>query len=904
MIRRVATSLCLVAALLLAAPAALAQVVTVPTFEVARPTVGQFTNYTDVAASPDGTIVFIWGEDNYSGNEPRDAVLTRQYSGDGVPLAPSVRVDSSGYAFDPAISADPNGGYVAAWMRHSCPSMCATIGRRLDASGRPVGQELLLDSWFGWPIQVVGLSAGPAFFWESNGLWLGLYGPDGKARAARLPAIAGYANPYYLDIKAMADGGFVTTWFDLTTHASFGRIFAPDGTPHAPAFSLTDRMAVSHVAVSPLGGFTVVGGYTDQTDLSQWSDTHQLFMRSFTADGSPLGEQTLVHESVPGIEIMFADAEFDSAGNLYVVWTEANLRFVPDFPQHSPPKVRAFDPNGVPFGPALTTSGMPGFGVSTALLANGDFVNVWEGYPAPYTDGVYANIVRLCTPDTPGCDGTPPPTWTARPTSTRAPTSTPQPTATATAPLPTRTATPTRTPTPTATVPRCGDGVVNRGEQCDDGNLDDGDGCDSNCTRTRCGNGVVSGAEECDDGNLINDDGCDANCTYTGCGNRVVTGGEECDDGNWDDGDGCDSDCTVSRCGNWIVAGDEECDDGNVDNGDGCDRHCLIEECGNARIEGDEQCDDANWEDGDGCQIDCTLTPRHDSVMLPVDPIKITIPAGQDEVTKVVPVQVRNADVQPKPERPGHVIQLTAGDGDCPAGTIQGRPDFDRGEPGDQDSILVMGGTPKTAHVIVKVTRAAFPNLDNKVPQRCTLSFTAETVIDGNIDPTPENNTVTTELNVVAAAAGVSLAANQQSATVVPGFFVVSAKPLKVRVSAGTASLAKSVYVAVSTDDGASQLPPQTITIGTADGDCPAGTLGAADFNTGIAGAQSEATLAANRTARGKLPVVIAASGFAAASSKSPARCTALITTTQAGAPAASAHTTQLLIEVDDHNDY
>ena len=35
----------------------------------------------------------------------------------------------------------------------------------------------------------------------------------------------------------------------------------------------------------------------------------------------------------------------------------------------------------------------------------------------------------------------------------------------------------------------------------------------------RCGNGVLEGTETCDDGNLDNGDGCDVNCTPTACGN-------------------------------------------------------------------------------------------------------------------------------------------------------------------------------------------------------------------------------------------------------------------------------------------------------------------------------------------------------------------------------------------------
>lgn len=87
---------------------------------------------------------------------------------------------------------------------------------------------------------------------------------------------------------------------------------------------------------------------------------------------------------------------------------------------------------------------------------------------------------------------------------------------------------------------------------------------------TRCGDGVVEFPEVCDDGNLASGDGCDANCTPTGCGNGIVSGGEACDDGNRRDGDCCDADCGLEPPGT-------PCDDG-----DPCTRSdaCLAGVCG------------------------------------------------------------------------------------------------------------------------------------------------------------------------------------------------------------------------------------------------------------------------------------------------------------------------------------
>lgn len=79
-----------------------------------------------------------------------------------------------------------------------------------------------------------------------------------------------------------------------------------------------------------------------------------------------------------------------------------------------------------------------------------------------------------------------------------------------------------------ANVIRCGDGIQEGSEQCDDGNTDNGDNCSSLCKLESepvvCGDGKVEGTEECDDGNGFNDDECSNACTVV----KVKAGGDGC----------------------------------------------------------------------------------------------------------------------------------------------------------------------------------------------------------------------------------------------------------------------------------------------------------------------------------------------------------------------------------------
>ena len=104
----------------------------------------------------------------------------------------------------------------------------------------------------------------------------------------------------------------------------------------------------------------------------------------------------------------------------------------------------------------------------------------------------------------------------------------------------------------------------------------------------------------------INGDGCSADCkSYEKCGNGILNQGEICDDKNNIDGDGCSADCkSDEKCGNGIVdkTRNEVCDDGNQTNGDGCSADCrTFTVCGNGILDPREVCDDGNTQSGDWC---------------------------------------------------------------------------------------------------------------------------------------------------------------------------------------------------------------------------------------------------------------------------------------------------------------
>ena len=440
---------------------AAAQVLSTPRFTVATANRRIFDS--DVTVGDDGSVSFVWIEMLDSSDYKSGKAWARRFSPAGTALGPQTRIDTTDWAnmdVTPSIVPNGTGGYVATW-NILVPAPIEThyrmelYGGVLDANGALVGSDfdvsedgasvdfLLAGS------DVVAYDSGFVAAWfEGGSLWLRDFTAVGAARGSPRHVVDVPSTPGHslIDLALTPDGRLLLVWQKGLSTAGTALLLDTAGNALGPPFPLAPAgSTILKTAISPTG----VVGEISTTGLA-------LVVRRYDASGTVLGEDTVG----TGGGVQNADLTFDANGNLLAVWPAQVSGGV------TRGRARAYDADGAPLGPVFTVDSTNSFAYpTTAAVAGGRFVIGWLGGDV-FPPELQANVYDFCTPG----------------------------------------------------MAVCGDGVrVSACEQCDDGAGNDDtlpSACRTDCRRARCGDGVIDAGEQCEDGNTVSGDCCSHWCRH------------------------------------------------------------------------------------------------------------------------------------------------------------------------------------------------------------------------------------------------------------------------------------------------------------------------------------------------------------------------------------------------------
>jgi hypothetical protein len=269
---------------------------------------------------------------NYAGGESGSDIYIQRYSDSGQPLGGEVRVNAvtAGLQHEPSVAATADGGFVVAWSSGESGAGMDVFVQRFDAQGNALGGPVQANTY--QPLDqdrasVTGLSNGGfAVTWWSDshkgspaGIYSRVYGADGAAIGGENVVTTSTAGPQAAPVAAaLANGAYVLAWdgangihaqaFDAQGHAISGDLRVDSG-----AGGATARPAIATLAD---GGVAVVW-----QSVAPGGDGLDIHLQRFAANGSPVGDDTLVnHNNIAGLQTSPAIAALPDGG--YVVsWT-------------------------------------------------------------------------------------------------------------------------------------------------------------------------------------------------------------------------------------------------------------------------------------------------------------------------------------------------------------------------------------------------------------------------------------------------------------------------------------------------------------------------------------------------------------------------------------------------------
>ncbi|HEV8267184.1 MAG TPA: hypothetical protein VGR00_03080 [Thermoanaerobaculia bacterium] len=278
-----------------------------------------------VVSQPCSDFIVLWQPMGYvSQYFAPGPIMLRHFDSGGAPSGEPLNVSllGAGIYATPSASRGPGGEFVAVWDTYAYVAGTG-VGRRLDASGTPVGSTFsVADNPARSPSVAVGLN-GDFFvtWWQGNDLnvWARRFAPSGEPLGTEF-RVNEETGALAASVARDSRGDFIVAWLD------FGR---PEGRVVAQAYDPSGTAVGANVVVYagdsvvagppsiasyPYGGF-VLSWSTRSVDYSGSS----ILARRFQDLATPIGSEFVV--SAVGGEA--PRLSMDPSGNFVVVWERA-----------------------------------------------------------------------------------------------------------------------------------------------------------------------------------------------------------------------------------------------------------------------------------------------------------------------------------------------------------------------------------------------------------------------------------------------------------------------------------------------------------------------------------------------------------------------------------------------------
>jgi len=288
--------------------------------------------YPAAAMRPDGSFTVVWLDSDADG----DGIRGRRFNAAGAPVGGDFAVNSTTAGDQTAadVAVDGSGVGIVVWQSDATGDL-EIRGRRLDASGVPIGAELTINSTTADDQQA------PAIAGAAGGgfavVWQG-YGQDGPADGTIGRLFAANGSPTGTEfivnewtagnqispaVCRAADGSSLFAWEDTTNKDGFGssiraRWFSAAGTPlggdvQANTYWLDDQMNPTVACAGP--GNAVITWESEDQDGSDLG----IYTQALGHDGVLSGIERRMNTYVFGVQYRQAVAD-SASGSFWAIW--------------------------------------------------------------------------------------------------------------------------------------------------------------------------------------------------------------------------------------------------------------------------------------------------------------------------------------------------------------------------------------------------------------------------------------------------------------------------------------------------------------------------------------------------------------------------------------------------------